>query len=83
MTPRTERRRHGVRGLRLTLSMSAAPQLLGLPWELLYRRPLFFATQRHTPIVRQLDTPFVPAPPSIDHTVGRILGVVFQSQRSR
>ena len=44
-------RREG-RGLRLTLSLAGAPALLSLPWEFLYRRPRFLASQRHTPLVR-------------------------------
>ena len=43
------------RGLRLTLSLGAAPQLLSVPWEFLYRRPRFFANQRQTPLVRHLE----------------------------
>ena len=35
---------------------AAAPPLLSVPWELLYRRPRFFANQRQTPLVRHLDT---------------------------
>jgi hypothetical protein len=63
------------RGLRLTLSLTAAPALLSVPWELLYRRPRFFANQRRTPLVRHLETTTLPDAPTIDHTV-RILGVV-------
>ena len=67
-------RAHG-RGLRLTLSLGGTPELLSVPWELLYRRPQFFASQRHTPLVRHLATGKVPSPPSIDGRV-RILGVI-------
>ena len=63
------------RGLRLTLSLGAAPALLSVPWELLYRPPTFLANQRQTPVVRHLDVPGLPEPPAIDATV-RILGVV-------
>lgn len=63
------------RGLRLTLSLGGAPALLSLPWEFLYRRPRFLASQRHTPLVRRLDTGSATAPPAITSTV-RILGVV-------
>ena len=62
-------------GLRLTLSLADAPRLLSVPWELLYRRPRFFANQRQTPLVRHLDTPGLPQPPAIGGTV-RLLGVV-------
>ena len=63
------------RGLRLTLSLGAAPRLLSLPWEFLYRRPRFFANQRQTPLVRHLETQALPGPPAIDQIV-RVLGVV-------
>ena len=63
------------RGLRLTLSLADAPSLLSVPWELLYRRPRFFANQRPTPLVRHLDTPGLPQPPAIDETV-KLLGVI-------
>ncbi len=63
------------RGLRLTLSLGATPELLSVPWELLYRRPRFLASQRHTPIVRFLDVGDVPAALPIDGPV-RVLGVV-------
>ncbi|MET0144236.1 MAG: CHAT domain-containing protein [Ilumatobacteraceae bacterium] len=63
------------RGLRLTLSLAAAPRLLSVPWELLYRRPRFLANQRHTPLVRHLDTAPAPRPPDIEGPV-RLLGVV-------
>ena len=65
---------HG-RGVRLTLSLASTPELLSVPWELLYRRPTFLASQRRTPIVRYLDVGDVPVPQQIDGQV-RILGVV-------
>ncbi len=63
------------RGLRLTLGLIDAPALLSLPWEFLYRRPRFIASQRHTPLVRCLDQGSLAAPPAITKTV-RILGVI-------
>ena len=63
------------RGIRLTLSLAAAPELLSVPWELLYRRPTFLASQRRTPIVRYLDTGGAAPPLRIDGAV-RVLGVV-------
>ncbi|MET0578033.1 MAG: CHAT domain-containing protein [Ilumatobacteraceae bacterium] len=63
------------RGLRLTLSLAAAPHLLSVPWEFLYRRPRFLASQRRTPLVRLLDAGSLAAPPLIDGEV-RILGIV-------
>lgn len=63
------------RGLRLTLSLAETPELLGVPWELLYRKPTFLASQRRTPIVRYLEVGAVPPPLRIDGPV-RVLGVV-------
>lgn len=63
------------RGLRLTLSLSQTPELLSVPWELLYRRPRFLASQRSTPIVRFLDVGDAPQALPIDGPV-RVLGVV-------
>ncbi len=63
------------RGLRLSLSMAGAPALLSVPWEFLYRRPRFLASQRHSPVVRLLDTGSQVPPPTIDAKV-RMLAVV-------
>ena len=63
------------RGVRLTLSLAETPELLDVPWELLYRRPKFIASQRHSPVVRFLDVGDLPAPFDIEGPV-RILGVV-------
>jgi peptidoglycan hydrolase-like protein with peptidoglycan-binding domain len=63
------------RGLRLTLSLAEAPALLSVPWEFLYRRPRFLASQRHSPVVRLLDTGSKVPPPTIDTKV-RMLAVV-------
>ena len=63
------------RGLRLTLSLGAAPRLLSVPWELLYRRPTFLANQRKTPLVRHLDVTGLPQAPAIQGTV-QVLGVI-------
>jgi hypothetical protein len=63
------------RGLRLSLSLAGAPALLSVPWEFLYRRPRFLASQRHTPLVRLLDTGSSTPTPSIQSEV-RILGVI-------
>jgi len=43
------------RGLRITLRLSGAPELMRLPWEFLYKRPRFIAQSTQTPIVRALD----------------------------
>jgi peptidoglycan hydrolase-like protein with peptidoglycan-binding domain len=63
------------RGIRLTLSLAGAPELLSVPWEFLYRRPRFLASQRRSPLVRLLDTGSLVPPPTIDSTV-RMLAVV-------
>lgn len=62
-------------GVRLTLSLGAAPALLSIPWEFLYRDPVFLASQRHTPVVRQLASERRAPPPTIPDVV-RILGVI-------
>jgi len=63
------------RGLRLALSLGDSPALLSVPWELLYRRPTFLASQRRTPVVRYLETGRPLAPQRIEGAV-RVLGVV-------
>ena len=63
------------KGLRLTLSLGETPELLSVPWELLYRRPRFLASQRSTPIVRFLEVGDAPHALPIDGPV-RVLGVV-------
>src|SRR5215211_1186884 len=65
---------HG-HGTRMTLSLAAAPALLSVPWEFLYERPRFLASQRRTPIVRLLETGALAAAPVIDGAV-RILGII-------
>jgi hypothetical protein len=62
-------------GLRLRLSLAATPELLDVPWELLYRRPTFLASQRRTPVVRYLDTGKEPPRQRIEGVV-RVLGVI-------
>jgi peptidoglycan hydrolase-like protein with peptidoglycan-binding domain len=71
----TERAESHGHGIRMTLSLAAAPRLLSVPWEFLYQRPRFLASQRRTPIVRLLETGTIAAAPVIDGAV-RILGVV-------
>ena len=44
-------------GLRITLALSSVPELLRVPWEYLYDKPLFPSTDTRTPIVRYLDLP--------------------------
>ena len=75
-TQRAESHGHGIR---MTLSLAAAPRLLSVPWEFLYERPRFLASQRRTPIVRLLETGVMAAAPVIDGAV-RILGIVASPQ---
>jgi hypothetical protein len=70
-----ERAEHHGHGTRLTLSMADAPALLSVPWEFLYERPRFLASQRRTPIVRLLDTGSMARPPVIEGAA-RILGII-------
>ena len=65
------------RGLRLTLYITAAPDLAGVPWEFLYRRPGFLAQSVWTPVVRYLDLDRPPAALSVEPPL-RLLGMVSQ-----
>lgn len=62
-------------GLRLSLDLDAAPALLCVPWEFLYRPPRFLASQRRSPVVRVLGAAELGDPPTISGAV-RVLGVV-------
>ena len=44
-------------GLRITLCLSDAPELIAIPWEFLFDDPDFLAMSAFTPIVRYLDLP--------------------------
>ena len=65
----------GQRGLRIRLSLGETPELLDVPWEFLYRRPTFLASQRRTPVVRFIDIGTHEALASLTGPV-RILAVV-------
>src|SRR5215211_1979760 len=52
----TEARSEG-QGLRVTLSLTGAPELLQVPWEYMYDHPSFLSISTWTPIVRYLDLP--------------------------
>ena len=55
------------RGLRISLSMTGAPDLLEIPWEFLYdpSDAYFLSQSIFTPVVRSLDLKSPPAPPTI------------------
>jgi hypothetical protein len=63
------------RGLRVTLSLRAAPELAGIPWEYLYHRPWFLAQNPRTPVVRFVDLEDPPPPLRVAPPL-RILGMV-------
>ena len=63
------------RGVRVTLSLRAAPELAVIPWEFLYDRPRFIANHATSPIVRFVDLEDPPEPLHIDAPL-RILGMV-------
>lgn len=63
------------RGLRITLQLSDAAELMRLPWEFLYSRPRFLAQSRFTPVVRSLDLPTRRRPLKVKLPL-KILGMV-------
>jgi hypothetical protein len=63
------------RGLRITLNLSGAPELMRLPWEFLYRRPRFLSQSMSTPVVRTLDLESARRPQELQLPL-RILGMV-------
>ncbi len=62
-------------GLRVTLSLTGAPELLQVPWEYLYDHPSFLSISTWTPIVRYLDLPKPRRPLKIESPL-RILALV-------
>jgi Ca-activated chloride channel family protein len=63
------------RGLRVTLSLRAAPELASIPWEFLYDSPRFLAQHVNSPIVRFVDLEDPPVPLRVDAPL-RVLGMV-------
>lgn len=65
------------KGLRLRLLLDRAPQIAGLPWELLYdtRTNTFLAQSERTPVVRLLDVPHALRPLRVDGPL-HVLAVV-------
>jgi hypothetical protein len=62
------------RGLRLTLYLSGAPELMEIPWEFLYERPGFLSQSVYTPLVRSLDLRTVRSPRRVTPPL-RVIGV--------
>ena len=62
------------RGLRITLCLSQAPDLIGIPWEYLYDAD-FLALSALTPVVRYLDLPREHRPLLVERPL-RLLGIV-------
>ena len=63
------------RGLRVTLSLRAVPELASIPWEFLYDRPRFLAQHVISPVVRFVDLENPPPPLRIEAPL-RVLGMV-------
>ncbi|WP_062311330.1 CHAT domain-containing protein [Demequina rhizosphaerae] len=63
------------RGLRITLRLSGAPELMRLPWEFLYKQPRFIAQSVQTPVVRALDLDTATRPHVVKPPL-RVLGIV-------
>jgi CHAT domain len=63
------------KGLRVTLCLTDAPELMDVPWEFLYERPSFLAQSIYSPIVRSLDLTEVRTPRQIDLPLN-VLGLV-------
>jgi hypothetical protein len=63
------------RGLRITLCLSEAPELMRIPWEYLFHEEHYVALSGDTPIVRYLDLPSPPRPLAVEGPL-RVLGVI-------
>ena len=63
------------RGVRITLCLSGAPELIDVPWEYLFDDPDFLAVSEFTPVVRYLDLPRAHRPLLVEPPL-RLLGVV-------
>ena len=63
------------KGLRITLALTDAPELMNLPWEYLYDEPSFLSISTWTPVVRYLDLPRGRKPMEVTPPL-RILGIV-------
>jgi hypothetical protein len=63
------------RGVRISLALTDVPELMDVPWEVLYERPGFLAASERTPVVRALDLKEVRNPEPVTGPL-RILGIV-------
>jgi hypothetical protein len=63
------------RGLRITLCLTGAPELIDVPWEYLFDDPDFLAVSAFTPVVRYLDLPRAHRPLLVEPPL-RVLGIV-------
>jgi CHAT domain len=63
------------KGLRITLALADAPDLMNLPWEYLYDEPAFLSISTWTPVVRYLNLPRARRPLPVS-TPLRILAMV-------
>ena len=63
------------RGVRITLCLSGAPELIDVPWEYLFDDPDFLAVSAFTPVVRYLDLPRAHRPLLVTPPL-RLLGVI-------
>jgi hypothetical protein len=63
------------KGLRITLALAGAPDLMNLPWEYLYDDPSFLSISTWTPVVRYLNLPRARRPLPVT-TPLRILAMV-------
>lgn len=63
------------KGLRITLALGDAPDLMNLPWEYLYDEPAFLSISTWTPVVRYLNLPRARRPLPVSPPL-RILAMV-------
>lgn len=63
------------KGLRVTLCLTDAPELMEIPWEFLYEKPRFLAQSIYSPVVRSLDLGEVPAPHPLNLPLS-VLGMI-------
>ncbi|MFZ0088987.1 MAG: CHAT domain-containing protein [Solirubrobacteraceae bacterium] len=67
--------RHKGHGLRITLCLNGAPELMDVPWEYLFDEPDFLAASALTPVVRYLDLARGHRPLRVEPPL-RILGLI-------